>query len=100
MDQPLASVTISSQRTRTIKPLIEAALHHELDRIQLGIRQSEQRIQAFEQQYGMPSVEFLRQHQHDELPETLESIDWIGELQLLTRLREKETTLRELRFVD
>jgi phage shock protein A len=95
-----STVTIVSSSSRPLKPLIETAIQHELERLQTGIRRTEQRIRDFEQQHGIASAEFLRRHQNDELTETLDTIDWIGELQMLERLREKETTLQELRFAD
>lgn len=100
MTQTSSTVTITSQSARPLKPLIEAAIEHEIDLLQLGIRRAEHRIRAFEQQHGMASAEFLHRHQQDDLGETLDMIDWIGELQLLERLREKVTMLRELHLAD
>jgi phage shock protein A len=95
-----SSITITSGSARPLRPLVEAAIQREVDLLSAGIRRTEQHIRAFERQHGMSSAEFLRQHQNDELAETLDTIDWIGELRLLERLREKETTLKELRFAD
>jgi hypothetical protein len=93
-------VTIISDHARPIKSLIEAAIQREIDLLRAGIRRTEQRVFGFEQQHQLSSAEFLIRHQHDEFAETLDTIDWIGELGLLERLREKERTLAELRVAD
>jgi hypothetical protein len=48
----------------------------------------------------MASDEFLRRYQNDELAENLDLIDWIGELRMLERLREKESMLRDVHLAD
>ncbi len=93
-------ITITSRTMRPLRPLIEAAIQNEIDLLKVNIRRTEQRIQVFEQQHGVTSAELLRRHQNDEVAETLDIIDWIGELHMLERLREKETTLRELHLAD
>lgn len=100
MSEPGSSITITSRSVRPLRPLLEAAIQHEIDRMNIGIRRTEQRIQEFEQQYGIASSELLRRHQHNEVTETLDTIDWIGELRMLERLREKATALQELHFAD
>ena len=79
---------------------MEAAIHNALRLLQAGIRRTEQRLCAFERQHGLPSQKFLRCHENDELPETLDSAEWIGEYRLLERLREKAAALQEIRFAD
>ncbi len=95
-----ATITITGQGARPIRPLIEAAIQREIELLGIGVRRGEQRVAAFEQQHGMTSAEFLRRFQNEELAETLDTIDWIGELQMLERLREKATTLRGLHIAD
>jgi hypothetical protein len=96
----MAALTLTSSRERPLRPLVEAALHNELRLLQTGIRRTEQRLQAFETKYGFSSQEFLRRYEDDELPETLDFAEWIGEYRLLERLREKADTLQEIRFAN
>ena len=42
----------------------------------------------------------MHRYEQDELTETLEFAEWIGEYHLLERLREKADTLREIQFAD
>jgi hypothetical protein len=94
----MSAVTLVSPTERPLRSLIEAALHNELRLLQAGIRRTEQRLKAFEAQYDLSSDEFLRRYENDELSETLDLAEWIGEIRLLERLREKANTLQEIRF--
>jgi len=57
-------------------------------------------LQGFEKQFGFSSTEFLQRYENDELPETLDSAEWIGEHRMLERLREKAAVLQEIRLAD
>jgi phage shock protein A len=96
----MAELTLISPRKRQLKPLVEAALRTELRLLEVGIRRTEQKVQEFETRYGLPSAEFIRRYEQDELEETLEFAEWIGEYRLLQRLREKANTLQEIRFAN
>ena len=79
---------------------MEAALQNELHLLEAGIQRTEQRLQEFEAQYDLSSAEFIRRYEQDELEETLQFAEWIGEYRLLERLREKADILREIQFVN
>lgn len=51
-------------------------------------------------QYELSSAEFIRRYEQDELEETLQFAEWIGEVRLLERLQEKADILREIRFAN
>ena len=94
----MSALKLTSSRQRPLQPLVEAAIHNELRLLETGIRRTEQRLQAFEARYRFSSQEFLQRYENDELPETLEFAEWVGECRLLERLKEKPETLREIRF--
>ena len=96
----MAALTLTSRGQHPLRPLIEAAIYNELRLLQAGIGRTEERLQAFETQYGLSSQEFLRRYENDELPESLDFAEWIGEYRLLERLREKANTLQEIRFAN
>ena len=77
---------------------MEAALAKELHVLEAAIQRTEQRLGEFEQQHQMSTAEFLSRYENDELAETLEFDEWIGEYRLLARLREKTETIREIHF--
>jgi len=96
----MAELTLISPRERQLRPVVEAAIRTELRLLGVGIRRTEQKVREFEARYGLPSAEFIRRYEQDELEETLEFAEWIGEYRLLQRLREKANTLQEIRFAN
>ncbi len=98
--QQAQTLTLTTSSQTTLRPLIEAAIRNELRVLHAGIRRTQQRLANFETQYGMETHEFLRRYHHDEITETLETIEWLGETKMLARLQEDEAALREVRFAD
>ena len=96
----MSTVTLVSSSERPLRPLLEAALENELRLLQAGIRRTEQRLSAFEAEYGLSSAEFVARYENDEFRETLEYGEWIGEIRLLQRLREKAETLGDIQFAN
>lgn len=91
-----AEPTSISPGNRRLKLLVEAALRNELHLLCAGIHCTEQKLQEFENRYGLPSVEFIHRCEQAKLEETLEYAEWIGEYHLLERLREKVDTLQAI----
>lgn len=96
----MSTLTLTSTQERSLRPLVEAALENELRLLQAGMARTEARLQAFEAKYGLTSAEFVRRYENDELPETLAHDEWVGEVRLLARLREKAETLRGIQVAD
>jgi len=96
----MEELTLVSARQRPLKPLVEAALQNELRLLEAGIRRSQQKLQEMESRHGMLTEDFLRRYENNQLEETLEFAEWIGEHHLLTRLQEKAQTLLEVQFAD
>lgn len=94
----MTALTLTSSGRHPLQPLVEAAIQNELRLLQAGIRRTEQRLTAFETEYGLTSQKFVRRYEKDELGETLDFAEWVGEYRLLEQLSEKAETLREIRF--
>jgi hypothetical protein len=94
----MTALTLISTRQRPLQSLVEAAIQNELRILQAGIQRTEQRLYAFETQYGFSSQEFLQRYENDELPETLDFAEWVGECRLRERLGDKVETLQGIRF--
>ena len=73
-------VTITTDTQIALKPLIEAALRAELRMLELSLQRTAQRLRAFETQYGLTSEEFERRFNAGEIEESLEFIEWAGEI--------------------
>ncbi len=96
----MSVVTLTSRRKRPLRPLVEAAIQNELRLLQSGIKRTEQRLQDFEAEYGFSSDEFISRYENDELAETLDFAEWIGEYRLLERLHDKAKTLQEVQIAS
>jgi len=94
----MAKLTLVSTRDHPLQPLVEAALANELRLLEAGIQRTEQRLSEFEQKHQMSTEEFVARYENDELSETFDFAEWIGEHRLLARLREKADTVREIQF--
>ena len=66
-----------------------------MQRLEDGIRRTEQRLKKFETKYQMTTEEFLRRFENDEITHRLdmEFDEWIGESLMLDSLREKADRL-------
>lgn len=96
----MSQLTLQSNRTMPLRPLVEAALQNELRLLQAGLKRSQHRLQEFEARYNLPTHEFLRRYENDLLEENLELAEWIGEHRLFERLAEKVATLQEVKLAD
>jgi len=77
---------------------VETALANEVRLLEVGIRRTERRLREFEATHRMTTKDFVRRFENDELDETLELAEWIGEYRLLQRLSDKTEALRGVRF--
>lgn len=93
-------LVLVSTRQLPLRPLVETALANEVRLLEVAIRRTERRLREFEATYGMTTKDFLLRFENDELDETLEYAEWIGEYRLLQRLREKTEALREIQFAN
>ena len=80
--------------------LVETALANEVRLLEVGIRRTERRLREFEATHRMTTKDFVRRFEDDELDETLELAEWIGEYRLLQRLSDKTEALRGVRFAS
>lgn len=96
----MTKLTLISTRKQPLKPLVEAALNNELRLLMAGIQRTKKNIHSYESRFGMKTEDFLKRYENDELDETLEFAEWIGEFRMLNRLEEKTETLQEVQFAD
>ena len=96
----MTELTLISSATRSIKPLVEAALWNEARLLEAGMRQTQHRLRKFEQQYALSTDEFVVKYSNDEIQETLETIEWLGEYRMAQTIQEKLDTLKEIQFAN
>ena len=88
-------ITITSDASTPIKPLIESAVQAELRMLRLGLQRTSERLRGFEQQYGLSSEEFERRFQALELGEHLDFIEWAGEIKTYRLLEAQGEALEQ-----
>jgi hypothetical protein len=96
----MAELTLISQDSGSLKPLIEGAISEALRLTEAGIQHTERRLQEFEEKYQLSTQEFLSRYENDEMPETLDLDEWIGESRMLQRLQNKADRLRGIEFAN
>ena len=89
----LQQITVQSESSIDLRPLLETAIQGELRSIQHGINLTRAKLEGFEKQYGMTTDEFLQRFNSEDLDETLDFIDWYGETKMLALLQEKKKAL-------
>ncbi|MBI3797691.1 MAG: hypothetical protein HY268_12090, partial [Deltaproteobacteria bacterium] len=61
-------------------PLLESALRSELRMLELSLQRTTQRLRAFETQHGLTSDEFEQRFNAGAIEESLDFIEWAGEI--------------------
>jgi len=96
----MAELRLISDHERQLKPLVEAALKNELRLLEAGINRTQQNMRKFEEKFHLSTLEFIGRYENDEMEETMDYAEWIGEHRMLERLHEKAETLRGIRFAN
>lgn len=94
----LERVSIRTETSAVLRPLVRTALQHESDRLAHSIKRTHARLETFERQFGMRSEDFERRFEANELNETLDFIDWLMEIQALRLLDEQRKALQNARL--
>ncbi len=87
-------VTITTDAQVALKPLLESALRSELRMLELSLQRTSQRLHAFETQYGLTSDEFERRFNAGKLEESLDFVEWAGELKTFRLLEAQRHALQ------
>ena len=89
----LGQVTVTTESPSVLKPLLRLAIQNEAKALSHGIKRTRERLLAFEKQFGMTSDEFERCYAAAEIAESLERIEWLGEIKMLRVLNEQKLAL-------
>jgi len=86
--------TVTTDWLVALKPLIESAISTELRMLELGLERTAQRLRTFETQYGLTSDEFERCFEAAEVDESLDFIEWAGEIKTYRLLQAQRQALQ------
>jgi hypothetical protein len=74
-------VTITTEESVALRPLLESAVRTELRMLDLGLERTDERLRRFEERFGMNSDEFMRRYRTGQIEESLDTIEWAGEVE-------------------
>ena len=94
----MQQVTLTTESPEKVKPLLQTAIQNELKLLEHGIARTHERLAAFEKQFGMTTTEFERRFDGKDLKETLDFLDWWGEIKMLRLLEDKHRALAGVRI--
>jgi len=84
-----------------VRHLVRSAINGEIAKLQLALQLAQKRLLPFEEKYGVPSEQFIREMAAEDLSGgDDEYVRWAGEYRLLKRLQSKLQKLREVEFGD
>ena len=91
-------IRVSSDASVPIKPLIESAIRSELRMLDLALERTRKRVLDFESRYGLASEEFASRFESGNTGESLDFIEWAGELKTLQMLNAQREALMGVRL--
>ena len=91
-------VVVTTDAPVALKPLLESAIQSELRMLELGLARTAERLRAFEEQYGFTSKEFERRFEAGEVDESLDFIEWAGEIKTSRLLQDQCQALQSVQL--
>ena len=70
----------------------------ELRMLNLSLRQTQARLLAFEQQHRLATADFVARYARNEIAETLETLEWLGEYRMALSIQDQIDGLRAIQF--
>lgn len=101
----MTTLTLVQERNETnadfsLRSFVDSVLDSEIQSLEDGLHRTQERIRDFENQYGFSTDEFLDRYRQNQIDETLETIEWVGESRMEQHLLKKLHNLRGIRVVD
>lgn len=91
-------VTVTTEASVALKPLLESAVRTELRMLEIGLERTAQRLRDFEERFGLGSEEFERRFDAGQVGESLDFIEWAGEIKTYRLLQAQREALQGVRL--
>ncbi len=85
----LQQITIETPNLNQFEPILRVALEREVHLVEYAILRTQERLAEFEKKFGISTTEFERRFHPGDLEETLDFIEWWGEVKTLRLLDDK-----------
>ncbi len=83
----MTQLIVKSPSASQVRPLIQAALDHEIRLLKIGSEKTKRRLADFEKQFSMKSEQFYQEFQAGNMGDEMEQIKWAGEYETLLQLQ-------------
>jgi hypothetical protein len=84
----MTQLIVNSPHAPHVRPLIQAALDHEIRLLQIGIEKTKSRLCHFEELFKMETLSFYQSFKTGDMGDEMEYMKWVGEYETLLRLEE------------
>lgn len=91
-------VTVTVNSDVSLKSLLASAVDAQAKMLALGMQRTRERLQSFERRFDMSSAIFERRFSARELEESLDFIEWLGEIRTLRLLEDQRRALEALQI--
>jgi hypothetical protein len=91
-------VIVTTDASIALKPLLESAIQSELRMLELGLARTAQHLHIFEERFGLTSEEFESRFTAGEIGETLDFIEWAGEIKTHHLLKAQQQALQKVQL--
>ena len=89
-------ITVTTDASIDLKPLLGSAIRSELHMLELSLQRTAKCLRAFEAQYEMTSEAFMQRFESGALAESLDYIEWAGEVKTYYLLQAQQQALRSV----
>jgi len=90
----MTQLIVNSPHASHVRPLIQAALDHEIRLLQMGIEKTKRRLRHFEEVFTMETLRFYQAFQAGGMGDEMEYMKWAGEYETLLQLEKDYAQIR------
>jgi hypothetical protein len=92
-------LTPASDQDAPLESLIRSAVASELRLLEAGLRRTQARLHAFEQQHHLTTAEFVARYARNDIQENMDTIEWLGEDRMAQSIEAQMDALRAIHVV-
>ena len=91
----MSIIIINSGDTEELKTLVKGALENEAKLITIGLKKTRKNLRNYEDKFKMDSETFYKRYSLGEMDDSMEYIEWAGEIETLKKLERNFKDLSE-----
>ncbi|MBI1745475.1 MAG: hypothetical protein HYR55_02680 [Acidobacteria bacterium] len=91
----MTRINLESPEKEHLAELLKASIQSQLKALAIGIEKTKKKIQGFETQFQMPSVQFHQEYLKGNMGDAEAVMEWAGEIETLRKLERDYVLLIE-----